>query len=100
LVQSRGIFPTFRWKGPVVFAFFSALLKVVRYLPLLILVVAMLPTWLSWIFLSVERRESALKMVRELRRWAASETDQREMPNDSNAFEKPSVDGGREDSDV
>lgn len=54
--------------------FVSSLSKAARHLPLLILIILMLPAWLSWIFLSEKRQMSALKMVQELRKWAASES--------------------------
>lgn len=53
--------------------FVSPMLRSLRYLPLLILVILMLPAWLSWIFLSEKRQVSALKMVGELRRWAVGD---------------------------
>lgn len=59
--------------------FISMLVKAPRYLPLLILIVAMLPAWLSWLFLSEKRQESALKMVRELRSWAVGDAGASEL---------------------
>jgi hypothetical protein len=57
-------------------AFFrpSLLGIVMRMVPVTIIVILSFPAWLTWLFLSQERRESAIEMVQSLGRWAVGAT--------------------------
>jgi len=79
---------------------FSTLLKALRHVPLVLVVIGMFPTWLSWIYLSDARQASALKMVRELRQWAAGESKPPEEPDGNNAIEPPPDNSEHGGSDV
>jgi hypothetical protein len=42
----------------------------IRMVPVTIIVILSFPAWLTWPFLSKERRESVMEMVQALGRWA------------------------------
>ena len=51
----------------------------IRMVPVTLIIILSFPAWLTWPFLSEERRQSVLQMVRILGRWAMGDsTDQRD----------------------
>ena len=48
---------------------FSAIGPFIRAVPVILVVILLTPMWLTCVFLSQERREFALEMVRALRHW-------------------------------
>jgi hypothetical protein len=46
----------------------------VRMVPVVLIVILSFPAWLTWPFLSEERRKSVLQMVRILARWAIGDS--------------------------
>lgn len=51
-----------------------SLLVVARVLPLLVIVCLSAPAWLAWVFLSRERQEMVLEMVKTMGAWACAST--------------------------
>jgi hypothetical protein len=52
----------------------SVIGTVIRMVPVILIVILMSPAWLTWPFLSKERRQSVLQMVRILARWAMGDS--------------------------
>jgi hypothetical protein len=47
---------------------------VIRMVPVILIVILMFPAWLTWPFLSEERRQSVSQMVRILAQWARGDS--------------------------
>jgi hypothetical protein len=52
----------------------SSIGAVVRTVPVTLIVILSFPAWLTWPFLSEERRKSVVQMVDALTRWAAGDS--------------------------
>jgi hypothetical protein len=52
----------------------SSIGTVVRTVPVILIVILSFPAWLTWPFLSEERRRSVVQMVDALARWAAGDS--------------------------